>query len=332
MATTETRTTSRVVGTSVPRKEDHKLVTGHGQFIDNINLPGQLWLSVVRSPYAHAHDQASRADGGARAGGRRRRVQRRRARGRLGGLAAVRLAGDRRDQDAVALPAGVRQGTARRRRRGSGRRRLAGDREGRRGARRGRVRAARCGHRRRACARCRRSARPRRPRDERVLRLEARRRRGRAGVRRRRGDGQGQLSPAAADPGRDGAARRARARDAGDGRADVVDLHADPAHRAAHACRRDRGSRSAVAGDRARRRRRLRLEARRLRRGGALPRARTPAQEAGQVDRGALGGHSTRRSTAATSSRRSSSQRPRKGRSPPSACGSSPRWAPTCSS
>jgi aerobic carbon-monoxide dehydrogenase large subunit len=54
MATTETRTTTRVVGTSVPRKEDHKLVTGHGQFIDNINLPGQLWLSVVRSPYAHA--------------------------------------------------------------------------------------------------------------------------------------------------------------------------------------------------------------------------------------------------------------------------------------
>ncbi len=54
MATTETRTTTRVVGTSVPRKEDHKLVTGHGQFIDNINLSGQLWLSVVRSPYAHA--------------------------------------------------------------------------------------------------------------------------------------------------------------------------------------------------------------------------------------------------------------------------------------
>ena len=54
MATTETRTTTHVVGTSVPRKEDRKLVTGHGQFIDNINLPGQLWLSVVRSPYAHA--------------------------------------------------------------------------------------------------------------------------------------------------------------------------------------------------------------------------------------------------------------------------------------
>ena len=54
MATTETLTTGRVVGTPVPRKEDRKLVTGNGQFIDNLNLPGQLWLAVVRSPYAHA--------------------------------------------------------------------------------------------------------------------------------------------------------------------------------------------------------------------------------------------------------------------------------------
>lgn len=54
MATTETRTRARVVGTPVPRKEDRKLVTGNGQFIDNINLTGQVWLTVVRSPYAHA--------------------------------------------------------------------------------------------------------------------------------------------------------------------------------------------------------------------------------------------------------------------------------------
>jgi aerobic carbon-monoxide dehydrogenase large subunit len=54
MATTESLTTGRVVGTSVPRKEDRKLVTGNGQFIDNLNLPGQVWLAVVRSPYAHA--------------------------------------------------------------------------------------------------------------------------------------------------------------------------------------------------------------------------------------------------------------------------------------
>ena len=54
MATTETLTTGRVVGTPVLRKEDQKLVTGNGQFIDNINLPGQVWVAVVRSPYAHA--------------------------------------------------------------------------------------------------------------------------------------------------------------------------------------------------------------------------------------------------------------------------------------
>ena len=53
MATVEL-TTGRAVGTSVPRKEDRKLLTGNGQFIDNINVPGQLWLAVVRSPYAHA--------------------------------------------------------------------------------------------------------------------------------------------------------------------------------------------------------------------------------------------------------------------------------------
>src|SRR5918992_4622635 len=54
MTTTETVTTGRVVGTSVPRKEDAKLLHGRGQFIDNINLPGQVWLAVVRSPFAHA--------------------------------------------------------------------------------------------------------------------------------------------------------------------------------------------------------------------------------------------------------------------------------------
>jgi carbon-monoxide dehydrogenase large subunit len=54
MATTETLVTGRAIGSPVPRKEDRKLVTGNGQFIDNINLPGQTWLAVVRSPYAHA--------------------------------------------------------------------------------------------------------------------------------------------------------------------------------------------------------------------------------------------------------------------------------------
>jgi carbon-monoxide dehydrogenase large subunit len=41
------------VGQSVPRKEDPRLVTGGGEFTDDINFPGQLHLRVLRSPYAH---------------------------------------------------------------------------------------------------------------------------------------------------------------------------------------------------------------------------------------------------------------------------------------
>lgn len=41
------------IGQSVPRKEDPRLITGGGAFTDDINLPGQLYLAVTRSPYAH---------------------------------------------------------------------------------------------------------------------------------------------------------------------------------------------------------------------------------------------------------------------------------------
>ena len=41
------------VGQSVPRKEDPRLVTGGGEFTDDINLPDQLYLKVLRSPFAH---------------------------------------------------------------------------------------------------------------------------------------------------------------------------------------------------------------------------------------------------------------------------------------
>src|SRR5437879_1728927 len=29
-------------------------VQGKGTYIEDVNLPGQLWLDIVRSPYAHA--------------------------------------------------------------------------------------------------------------------------------------------------------------------------------------------------------------------------------------------------------------------------------------
>jgi carbon-monoxide dehydrogenase large subunit len=43
-----------VVGTRMLRKEDPKLLTGEGRYVDDIVVPGARWLGMVRSPYAHA--------------------------------------------------------------------------------------------------------------------------------------------------------------------------------------------------------------------------------------------------------------------------------------
>ncbi len=42
------------IGQPVRRVEDQRLVTGHGRYTDDINLPGQAYGYVVRSPHAHA--------------------------------------------------------------------------------------------------------------------------------------------------------------------------------------------------------------------------------------------------------------------------------------
>ncbi|MEW6582919.1 MAG: molybdopterin cofactor-binding domain-containing protein [Actinomycetota bacterium] len=52
MATTEQR--PRAIGTRTLRKEDPELITGRSRYVDDIALPGMLWVAVVRSPYAHA--------------------------------------------------------------------------------------------------------------------------------------------------------------------------------------------------------------------------------------------------------------------------------------
>ncbi len=41
-------------GHSVKRKEDARFLRGMGRYIEDINLPGMLWLDIVRSPFAHA--------------------------------------------------------------------------------------------------------------------------------------------------------------------------------------------------------------------------------------------------------------------------------------
>ena len=42
------------IGRSVKRKEDGRLLTGRGRYVDDIQLPGLLYAAIVRSPHAHA--------------------------------------------------------------------------------------------------------------------------------------------------------------------------------------------------------------------------------------------------------------------------------------
>ena len=47
-------TPTRYIGTRTPRKEDPKLIRGRGVFTDDVSLPGTVYVSLVRSPHAHA--------------------------------------------------------------------------------------------------------------------------------------------------------------------------------------------------------------------------------------------------------------------------------------
>ena len=42
------------IGHSVPRQEDARLIEGQGNFLDDIALPGMLYMAIHRSPLAHA--------------------------------------------------------------------------------------------------------------------------------------------------------------------------------------------------------------------------------------------------------------------------------------
>ncbi len=42
------------IGCSRKRKEDPKFIQGRGQYVDDVKLPGMLFVDMVRSPYAHA--------------------------------------------------------------------------------------------------------------------------------------------------------------------------------------------------------------------------------------------------------------------------------------
>jgi carbon-monoxide dehydrogenase large subunit len=42
------------IGQSVARKEDARFIRGRGNYVDDVKLPGMVYLDIVRSPYAHA--------------------------------------------------------------------------------------------------------------------------------------------------------------------------------------------------------------------------------------------------------------------------------------
>ncbi|HEU5437662.1 MAG TPA: aerobic carbon-monoxide dehydrogenase large subunit [Ktedonobacterales bacterium] len=42
------------MGHSVKRKEDPRFLRGKGNYVDDVKLPGMLYMDIVRSPYAHA--------------------------------------------------------------------------------------------------------------------------------------------------------------------------------------------------------------------------------------------------------------------------------------
>src|SRR4029450_9279310 len=45
---------SKLFGSSIKRREDPRLITGKGNFTDDVKLPGQTYAGFVRSPHAHA--------------------------------------------------------------------------------------------------------------------------------------------------------------------------------------------------------------------------------------------------------------------------------------
>ena len=45
---------TKVFGSSVKRKEDPRLITGQGTYVEDVKLTGIMHMILVRSPYAHA--------------------------------------------------------------------------------------------------------------------------------------------------------------------------------------------------------------------------------------------------------------------------------------
>ena len=54
MTAEATKAGNGFVGRAMKRKEDPRLITGRGNFVDDMTVPGMLWMALVRSHEAHA--------------------------------------------------------------------------------------------------------------------------------------------------------------------------------------------------------------------------------------------------------------------------------------
>lgn len=52
----------RHIGAALPRKEDKRFLTGHGRYVDDIEIPGALHACFVRSPHPHAKIRSIKTD------------------------------------------------------------------------------------------------------------------------------------------------------------------------------------------------------------------------------------------------------------------------------
>src|SRR5579863_4318629 len=51
-----------MLGSPIKRREDPRLITGQATYVDDIKLHGMLYMSVLRSPYGHAHIRSIKTD------------------------------------------------------------------------------------------------------------------------------------------------------------------------------------------------------------------------------------------------------------------------------
>ena len=54
MSVTEEQANGKWVGQALRRKEDPRMITGRGRYVDDMSVAGMLYMAVVRSPEAHA--------------------------------------------------------------------------------------------------------------------------------------------------------------------------------------------------------------------------------------------------------------------------------------